>query len=165
MSPTNLNKEFDEFLDIIGKSPDDAMASLRLIFNRDMINFPCKEFNGRVMVYTRDPLDAERQLNHLVKKKINGERKYIDNERAKRLHWVKYFLENALKRNKYWVFSYKHPKEGIRTYIYHKNLKFIVILEPNIDKNEYYLITAYYVLGTGIEDIKDLYAQKLPNII
>ncbi|MBK8927546.1 MAG: hypothetical protein IPM74_17005 [Crocinitomicaceae bacterium] len=164
MSPFNLNKKFGDELDINSMSHSDLIASLTRIFVRDMVNFPCKEFNGRLMVYRRDPLDTERALDHLIKNKEEGKREFIDYKRASRLHWIKTFLEKGLTSKKYLVFSHQKPGETIRTYIYHRKMKHVVILEPNIEKNEYYLITSYRVYGDGITAMERQYQNRLPDL-
>lgn len=165
MAPSNLKIEFAEEL-ILSQDKTQATFSLRLIFDRDMIKNPCKEFNGRTMIYARDPMDEDRAFEHLItKKEKDGSRKYIDYARARRLHWVKRFLEKGMSQNKYLVFSYNDPKEGIRTYIYHSKLKHVVILEPNLGKNEYYMITSYKVEGTGIDKILKFYENRLSELV
>ncbi|MES2286842.1 MAG: hypothetical protein V4547_14225 [Bacteroidota bacterium] len=162
MSQANLDTRFADFLNIFG-TPAEVEAALMPVFLRDMVDHPCMHFNGKPIVYVRGPLDAQRAFNHLTKKEEDGGRKYFDFDRAKRLHWVKYFLEKGLTKNKFWVFSYVHPKHGLRTYIYHKKLKFVVILEPS--PNEYFLVSAFYVKGTGIESMEKKFANKLPNLM
>lgn len=44
------------------------------------------------------------------------------------------------------VFSVKEP-EGIRTYIYDKDEKYVIILEPLRNGTQYYLLTTYYLTG------------------
>ena len=43
-------------------------------------------------------------------------------------------------------FSVKEP-EGIRTYIYDKNEKYVIVLEPKHKNTIYYLLTAYHLRG------------------
>lgn len=75
-----------------------------------------------------------------------GERKReFDIHRSNRLHWVRHHIEEHKKENML-VFSIKEP-EGNRTYIYDRDEKYVIILEPLRIKNEYYLLTAYYLMG------------------
>lgn len=81
-----------------------------------------------------------------------------DNNRAIRLHWVKYHLDNGKKENMY-LFSVKEP-EGYRTYLYDKDEKYVVVLEPLRNKNEYYLLTAYYLSGKDVKRDKIMAKYK-----
>jgi hypothetical protein len=44
------------------------------------------------------------------------------------------------------LFSVQEP-EGMRTYFYDKDEKYVVVLEPLRSGQEYYLLTAYYLTG------------------
>ena len=162
---TVLLVKFDNFLDILSMNPINLVDSLSMIFENDMVNNPCRTFNEKKVIYFQDPFDKQAIFDHLIKKKMNGSRQVIDVERAKRIHWIKYFIENSLKQgvNGFWVFSYKHLNENIRTYIYHKQTKFLVVLEPT-NNNEYILITAHLRAGDGITEIKRRYREKLPDL-
>lgn len=145
-------------------NPLRAEESLRLIFKRDMVDNPCTTFNGRRMVYFRDGIHEDIAFDHLIKNKVNGSRNNIEHHRAVRLHWIKPALEKALNSTKYLVFSHKRPGSDIRTYIYHKKMKHVVILEPNIEENEYYLVTSFRVVGNGIQKMKDRYNDRLSEL-
>jgi hypothetical protein len=45
-----------------------------------------------------------------------------------------------------YIFSVDEP-DGIRTYIYDREEFYVIVLEPLKKKNEYYLLTAYYLEG------------------
>ena len=62
-------------------------------------------------------------------------------------------------------FSVKEP-EGVRTYIYDKTEKYVVVLEPLRKVNEYYLLTAYHLTGKDAKRNKILkkYKRKLNEI-
>ncbi|MCE2771514.1 MAG: hypothetical protein LW711_16105 [Saprospiraceae bacterium] len=49
-----------------------------------------------------------------------------------------------------YLFSVKEP-EGYKTYFYDNDEKYVVVLEPLRNKNEYYLLTAYYLTGKDIK--------------
>jgi hypothetical protein len=49
-----------------------------------------------------------------------------------------------------YLFSVKEP-EGYRTYFYDNDEKYVVVLEPLRNKNEYYLLTAYYLTGKDVK--------------
>jgi hypothetical protein len=71
----------------------------------------------------------------------------FESTRAVRLHWVKYHIEEESPKNRD-VFSVLEP-EGMRTYIYDKKEKYIIVLQPSryAERNEYYLLTAYPLRG------------------
>lgn len=64
------------------------------------------------------------------------------------------------------IFSVKEP-EGFRTYIYDKDEKYVIILEPLRNKNEYYLLTAYYLSGKDSkrDKIVKKYNRRLDEIL
>ncbi|MDR0565432.1 MAG: hypothetical protein LBG47_00100 [Prevotellaceae bacterium] len=69
----------------------------------------------------------------------------FDMARAIRLHWIKYHIEEH-KTSDMLVFSAVEP-DGTRTYIYDKAEEYVIVLEPMRRKDEYYLLTAYYLEG------------------
>lgn len=66
-------------------------------------------------------------------------------QRSRRLHWIKFHIEESKKDNMK-VFSIQEP-QGIRTYIYDVDEQYVIILEPLRNKDEYYMLTAYYMEG------------------
>jgi len=44
------------------------------------------------------------------------------------------------------IFSVEEP-EGVRTYIYNDQEKYVVVLEPLRDQSAYYSLTAYNLIG------------------
>jgi len=62
------------------------------------------------------------------------------------------------------IFSCKEP-QGIRTYIYDKAEKYVVILEPYRNKDEYYLLTAYHLTGRNNKKIENKYKRKLNDVL
>ena len=165
MPPLNLDKKYGDNLEYAHMSIPNALISLRRIFDRDIINDPCKEFNGKKIVYVRDDSNADKVFKHLVMNSENGQREYIEGKRAERLHWIKPLLEKAHESAKYWIFSHEHPKHGLKTYIYHRKMKHVIILEPNLITGEYFFITAFKVYGTGINDIVEKHSERLENLI
>ena len=63
------------------------------------------------------------------------------------------------------VFSVKEP-EGVRTYIYDKDEKYAIVLEPLHHKNEYFLLTAYHLQGKDAARDKMVkkYKRKLNDL-
>jgi len=65
-------------------------------------------------------------------------------ERSSRLHWVKFHIDDSKTPNML-HFTVKEP-EGMRTYIYDIDEKYVIVLEPK-SESHYYLLTAYYIQG------------------
>lgn len=68
-------------------------------------------------------------------------------DRSLRLHWVKHHIELKTPENII-VFSYLDRigrKDVIRTYIYDKEERYVIILEPQRSGKDYYLLTAYHL--------------------
>ncbi len=63
------------------------------------------------------------------------------------------------------LFSVDEP-EGLRTYLYDKDERYVIILEPLRKKAEYYLLTAYFLTGKDAQRDKILkkYKRKLNYI-
>jgi hypothetical protein len=167
MPPFNLDVKFGDDL-IIGHLQNvEALQSLRRVFDRDFIKNPCTHFLGKEIIYVREDNTSDAVFDHITKKQEYGKRDLIDNKRAIRIHWIKTILEKAgeSKSKKYRVFSHYHTKHGLRTYIYHRNLKHLIILEPTPCKTKYYFITAYHVSGSGIDSLDKKYENRLPEIV
>lgn len=167
MPPLNLNKApLKEELDYGYMRTNDAIESLKGVFKRDFIDNPCIEFMGKPIIYVREGNDETKVFKHVIMNEEYKKREFIDDKRAKRLHWVKTLLEKSQKSQgtKYWIFSHNHDKHGLKTYIYHRKLRHLVILEPNSDATGYFFTTAFQVTGTGIDDLRDKYENKLPDL-
>lgn len=167
MPPLNLEVKFGDDLDIGHLRHSDALISLRRVFDRDFITNPCTHFLGKEIIYVREGNTNDQVFDHVTMKQEYGKRHLIDNKRAIRIHWIKTILEKAgtSKSKKYQVFSHVHPKHGLKTYVYHKNLKHLIILEPSECGQKYIFITAFHVSGSGLDEIRDKYDNKLPDIM
>jgi hypothetical protein len=149
----NLIKKYNQLLELGSFNEYQRIESLRLIFKRDFEEFNQIVFNQKKVTPT--PVDGvikmETLFTHLITvmvDKVTRKREY-DNHRSIRLHWVKYHLDNGKNENMY-LFSVKEP-EGYRTYFYDNDEKYVVVLEPLRNKNEYYLLTAYYLTGKDVK--------------
>ena len=148
--PLNQIKKYNELLDITGMSLQQRTTSLKNIFDRD-ITLDSKNFKFRTKQITPTPLDGEitmdtlfRHLTTVIIDK-NSRRREYDVHRSQRLHWVKHHTKET-RKDKMLAYSTKEPN-GFRTYIYDIEEKYVIVLEPLRRKNEYYLLTAYYVRG------------------
>lgn len=177
--PTNLTKIYNSHLDIIHLNEYERVISLRGIFDRDITNNPIFIFRAKII----RPLKIEGQssidvlfshLTHQTEEEIdkNGKiikkRSIFDFERSKRLHWIWHHIQERNKEN-IDIFSFEDRVKGrnvVRTYIYDFKEKYIIILEPQRSKLDYYLLSAYYLtekLG-GITQIEKKRKRKLPDI-
>jgi len=89
----------------------------------------------------------------------------FDRYRSQRLHWLKFHIDES-KPNNILHFSVKEP-DGIRTYIYDKDEKYVIILQPLRKVNEYYLLTAYHLLGKDAKRnkiLKKYNKRRLPDL-
>lgn len=167
--PFNLLKRYNDLLDITGMSPHNRKTSLRGVFDRDITNNA--NFKFRTKQITPTPLDGEIKMetlyHHLttviVDKKTR--RREYDVHRSQRLHWVKYHLKETKTRNML-VYSVKEP-EGNRTYVYDKDEKYVIVLEPLRNIDEYYLLSAYYVRGKDAQRNKfeKKYKRRLNELL
>jgi|JTFN01.1.fsa_nt_gb hypothetical protein len=157
--PINLTKTYNELLDIIGMDESSRKKSLMLIFDRDIRNNPELCYLNKPIHPT--PVDGELKIeilfSHLTTVMIDHDTKHraYDFERASRLHWVKFHLD-VKKQDRVLHFSVKEP-EGLRTYIYDMDEKYVIVLEPLRKISAYYLLTAYYLIG------KDAKRNKMMN--
>lgn len=87
--------------------------------------------------------------------------------RSIRLHWIKHHLcecsPGAIE-----VFSFEDRVAGrdrIRTYVYNPANEYVIILEPQRSKTDYYILTAYYLNEAGgLKQIKSKLKNKLPEL-
>lgn len=158
----NLIKEYNQLLELSSFTEYLRTLSLRQIFKRDFEE--CNQIIFNQKPVTPTPIDGEIKMETLFSHlttvmvdKVTRKRVY-DNHRAIRLHWVKYHLNHSKNENMY-LFSVKEP-EGYRTYFYDKDEKYVVVLEPLRNKDEYYLLTAYHLTGSDAKRDKIMSKYK-----
>lgn len=166
--PFNLLKNYNELLDINGMGVSARKKSLGGVFNRDFIERQPVSFRGKKVIPTpaNGAIDMGTLFTHLTTEIVDQKtrtREY-ENERSQRLHWVRFHLDYKKSENVL-HFSVKEP-EGIRTYIYDADEKYVVILEPK-HENLYFLLTAYKVRGRDAARNKMIkkYKRKLDEVI
>lgn len=167
--PLNLIRKYNQLLDLAGYTEPQRKQSLLGVFNQDIANHP--NFNFRTKKITPTPADGvikmETLFTHLTTvmvDKVTRKREF-DMNRSLRLHWVKFHIEEQ-KQDEMLHFSVQEP-EGFRTYIYDKVEKYVVVLEPLRNKNEYYLLSAYHLTGKDAQRDKMIkkYKRKLNEIL
>jgi hypothetical protein len=167
--PLNLLKSYNRLLELYAMDEFQRKKSLKGVFDRDITNNPTFAFRAkRINPTPADGQDSmERLFTHLttvITDKSISKREF-DMARSMRLHWVKYHVEER-KRDNMLVFSVAEP-DGTKTYIYDKDEKYVIVLWPTRKKNEYYLLTAYYVEGKDAARDKMMkkYKRKLPDVL
>jgi hypothetical protein len=165
----NLLKKYNQLLDIVAMNEFQRKKSLRVVFDRDITNNPNFKFQSKQVNPTpADGQDSmERLFTHLttvIVDKTTNKREF-DMARSVRLHWIKYHIEEN-KTDNMFVFSVAEP-DGIRTYIYDIDEQYVIVLEPMRKKNEYYLLTAYYLEGKdkAREKMMRKYRRRLDNVV
>ena len=151
--PLNLLKTYNHLLEVASMNEFQRKKSLKGVFERDItdnLSFRTKKINPT-------PADGqesmERLFTHLTTvitdKKTN--KREFDTPRSVRLHM--------------YLFSVAEPK-GIRTYIYDRSERYVIVLEPMRRKNEYYLLTAYHIEGKDAarKKIAQKYKRRLPDV-
>lgn len=160
----NKLKKYNGLLELDGLNVGDRNKSLSGIFQRDFIDStPC--FRTKTVRPTpkegKDTMDV--LLHHLTTCTTNRDKssREYDRDRAIRVHWVRHHIcENS--PDKLDVFSIRE-KTGVRTYLWDKNERYVVILEPK-DNDTYYLLTAYYVSRANWYKIENKSRRRLPEV-
>lgn len=161
--PLNLIKAYNSLLELDAFDEEERNLSLMGIFKRDFIDSGNYFRQKKVL-----PTSAQGEntlsvfFNHLIttEDRLHKERIY-DRNRAVRLHWIKYHLEER-QPDRLLVFSVK-DKMAIRTYLYDVRESYVIVLEPR-KNNRYYLLTAYYLLGRNRYKIENKIKRRLAKI-
>lgn len=163
--PFNKIKVYNQLLDIVGMGERERTDSLKGIFKRDFEEqlpvfcgkniHPTSKEDGEIPMET-----LFRHLTTEMIDKVTRERVF-EIDRSMRLHWVRYHLDQKKNYNML-LFSVKEP-EGIRTYYYDLDEKYVIVLEPLRCGDAYYLLTAYYIKGKDAQRDKmgKKYKRKL----
>lgn len=179
--PLNLIKHYPDLLDIRGMSEAERLRSLRGVFDKDITNNTDFRFRGKKVypIKTDGKVDMDREFMHVTTERIeiveNGrmiKKNVFDFDRSERLHWIKPHTETQIKDSDIIVFSLwernkEKRKDVLRTYIYNKNRKYVVVFEPlQRNGNAYFLLTAYYLnLDYGVKMIEKKLKKKLEVIL
>jgi hypothetical protein len=174
--PLNLTKTYNRLLELDHLSEYDRKRSLHAILERDIsenINF---SFRGKKIWPLKTDGSAMATLfSHLTTELVfENEKKtpkrIYEPDRSKRVHWIKYHIEEKTTvRSEILVFSsidHVNGEQKSRTYIYDRTESYLVVLEPQRTKTDYYLLTAYYLnRKEGIKTIEKKIKRKLPDIL
>lgn len=167
--PLNLLKRYNELLDLLTLTEYQRKQSLLGVFNRDIVNNTNFKFKTKQILPTpaEGIISMETLFSHLITVIVDKatRRREFEIHRSQRLHWIRHHIEEK-KSDNMLLFSVKEP-EGIRTYIYDIDEKYVIILEPLRNKNQYYLLTAYHLMGKDAQRDKILnkYKRKLDEVL
>ncbi len=174
----NSLKKYPELLDIENLSVGDRKISLRKIFQRDIEDNSSFSFNNKLIrpIKKEDGVSAMDTLfHHLTTRNDEDDKgkklksRSFEIHRSRRLHWIKHII-NEFEKEKIIVFSYedrdfRNRKDVIRTYLYNQIEKYVIILEPQRSRTDYYLLTAYYLNEKrGFKQIKQKLKNKLDEV-
>lgn len=160
--PLNLLKKYNHLLEFGAYNEYQRKQSLRAVFDRDITNNTNFKFNSKAIQPT--PKDGVIKMDTLythlttVITDYKTKKREFDRYRSERLHWVKFHIDGK-KEDDVLHFSVKEP-EGIRTYIYDKAEKYVIVLEPLRKVEAYYLLTAYHLHGKDAKRNKILKKYK-----
>ena len=173
----NLLKVYNDFLELSHFTEYQRDVSLRGVFNRDIANNEKFLFRGKIIrpLKKEGEIDMEKLFSHLTKKtediideqgKTIKSRDIFDFDRSKRLHWIWHHIQE-LKQNLR-VFSIEERKAGkdvIHTYIFDEEEEYVIVLEPHRSKQDYYLLSAYYLNETWAKkNMRKKWAKRLQEI-
>lgn len=175
----NYIKKYKDFLELNHLNESQRKVSLKAIFDRDIADNKYFTFQTKIIrpLKKEDVIDVESLFKHLTYKtedtrdkkgKLIKSRDIFDFERSKRLHWISPHIKEKIKDDVK-IFSCENRIRGknvIRTYIYNVTEKYIIILEPQRSKLDYYFITAYYLEKKygGPNMIKNKLKNKLDEV-
>jgi hypothetical protein len=153
--PLNLLKKYPCLLDLSCLNEEERKLSLRRVFDRDITDNDCFLFRGKKIypIKTNGIVDMDREFFHLTTYSVLGsdnvEHRVYDHFRSERLHWIKVHIDEKTGEDQI-VFSVteRNQKKRVdqnRVYIYNKNQKYVVVLEPYRNNTAYFLLTAYYL--------------------
>lgn len=180
--PFNKLKRYPELLDFNGLDERDRNASLKGVFDRDITDNDNFCFRGKRIypIKTDGVIDMDRELLHLTTEEIEDadeqgnvyKHRVFDRFRSERLHWIRPHVEEAITDSDIVVFSVNERNQRkrmnvVRTYIYNKTRKYVVVLEPqNRNGESYYLLTAYYLNREyGEKQIQKKLSSRLNEIL
>lgn len=173
--PLNILKKYPDLLDLSYLNESDRTKSLSRVFERDIVDNVSFNFRGKLVRPTKEEGIPSMQtlFNHLTTRKDEDEKgqklssRSFDMPRSVRLHWILYHIRELVKE-KIIIFSYEDRikrKDVIRTYIYNKDKQYVIILEPQRSKKDYYLLTAYHISEKkGKNQINSKYKRRL-NVV
>lgn len=180
--PFNRLKNYPELLDLNGLDERARKASLKGIFDRDITDNDNFCFRGKRIypIKTDGEIDMDRELFHLTTEEVEEtdeqgkiyKHRIYDKWRSERLHWIRPHIEEKITDSEILVFSVsernlRKRSNVVRTYIWNKTRKYVIVLEPQLHNGEaYYLLTAYYLNKEyGEKQMEKKFKGRLEDIL
>ena len=180
--PLNKLKKYPDLLVLNNLDEKSRIKSLRGIFDRDIADNENFRFMGKRIYPIKSDgiLDMDREFMHLTTEEVDEvdekgvvvKHRMYDSFRSERLHWIKAHIDGQVKDSDIEVFSVTERNQRkrvdvVRTYIYNKTRKYVIVLEPQTrNGNSYYLLTAYYLNKKyGEKQIKKKLKAKMDVVI
>lgn len=180
--PFNKLKKYPDLLELSYLDEKSRNKSLRGIFDRDIADNENFIFRRKRIypIKSDGVLDMDREFMHLTTEEIedineNGvvvKHRLYDSFRSERLHWIKAHTDEQVKDSDIVVFSVTERNQRkrvnvVRTYIYNKTKKYVIVFEPQSRNGDsYYLLTAYYLNKKyGEKQIKKKLAAKMDVVL
>ncbi len=167
--PLNLLKKYNDLLDILALQNSQRITSLKGVFDRDITNNISFQFrNKQILPIPEDgKIEMETLFRHLttvITDKTTNKREF-DLHRSQRLHWVRYHIDQR-KINNVLCFTVKEP-QGMRTYLYDIDEKYVIVLEPKFNNTKYFLLSAYHLRGSDSKRDKILkkYKRRIEEVL
>ena len=157
---------FSNLIDFENKAEDEIIEFLYKIFKNDFIDNHTFLANKVYIDPKKD--DIERSINkpkiywHIVSRKNRG-RRFLDRNRASRLHWIKLIILNY-QNNSIKLFYYYEDNGYIRLYLWLHQENFAVILQK-IGRDSSYVVTSFYIDNQRKRDIFEKKYQSYWNNI
>lgn len=177
--PLNLLKKYSDLLDIAFLNSPQRLSSLYGVFKRDIEDNANFNFRSKIIrpikIEGQSPMDILfKHLTHEEETIEEGGNSYkrrsiFDLNRSQRLHWIKHHLEESNTQS-IKIFSaverdQRKRKDVIKTFIYDELHEYVIVLEPQRSRQDYYLLTAYHFNKPfGKKKIEKLLKNKLPDI-
>lgn len=177
--PLNYIKLYSELLELGHLKEHERHTSLYNIFKRDIEDQPSLKFANKIIKPIKKEGQDEMEIlfTHLtcedVEEKDDSGRvykkRYFEIHRSIRLHWILPHFENRIK-DEVIVFSaeerdQKRRVDVIKTYIYNRTHKYIIVLLPQRSPDYYYLLTAYHFnRPEGAKTIEKKLKRRLPEV-
>lgn len=172
--PFNLLKKYPDLLELASYNTHDRNECLRKIYKRDIEEYDLFFRNARIYPTKNesDETTFDTHFAHLTTKEFEEtnelggteKKRSFDMFRSVRLHWVKTHIEEETNEADILVFSNDYPR--VRTYIWNKKEKYVVILEPQRKSNCYYLLTAYYLYEKkSLKQMESKYKNRMDKVV
>ena len=139
---------------------------MRVLILSMMVTPTCSMVTSVLLHLTTEETEDADEQGNIYKHRV------YDRYRSERLHWIKPHIEEKITDSDIVVFSVNkrnHRKRTnvVRTYIWNKTRKYIIVLEPQMRNGEaYYLLIAYYLNKEyGEKQMKKKFASKLDVVL